>query len=69
MTNQGEEKKKKAASMLYNRVISECICDLYVMNKIIYAKAKVVSTILDNGMSIAKKKATHWSEFTNVKGF
>lgn len=39
------------------------------MNKLINAKAKVVNALLDNGITIAKKKSSHWSEFINEKGF
>jgi hypothetical protein len=31
------------------------------MNKLINAKAKVMNAILDNGISIAKKKSNHWN--------
>lgn len=55
--------------MLYNRVISECICDLHIMNTLINAKAKVVNALLDNGITIAKKKSSHWSQFISERGF
>jgi hypothetical protein len=31
------------------------------MNTLINAKAKVVNALLDNGITIAKKKSSHWS--------
>jgi ABC-type transporter MlaC component len=39
------------------------------MNKLINAMAKVMNAILDNGISIAKKKNNHWNEFINEEGF
>lgn len=47
--------------MLYNRIIQECICDLFIMNKLVCSKAKLVHSILDNGRSICMKKNESWT--------
>jgi hypothetical protein len=49
-------KKPTPILLLYNRIIQESINDLYIMNKLIYSKAKVVNALLENGKSIAAKK-------------
>lgn len=33
------------------------------MNKLIYTKAKIATTLLDNGRDISKKKNAYWAEF------
>ena len=45
--------QKVAVHTYYNRIIQQCISDLYVMNKLIYMKAKPMHAILDNGKNIA----------------
>lgn len=50
------QKKPTPILLLYNRIIQESINDLYIMNKLIYSKAKVVNALLENGKSIAAKK-------------
>lgn len=61
--------KSMGVFMYYNRVISECVSDLHIMNKLINVKAKSVNTLLDNGRSIATKKNSSWNEFINEPGF
>lgn len=61
--------KAKSATMYYNRLIQGCVCDLYIMNKLISCKAKLVNGLLDNGRNIAKKKNSSWKDFTNEVGF
>ena len=55
--------------MYYNRIIQQCLQDLYIMNKLIYSKAKLVHAILENGRGIAQKKADSWNDFIEMKGF
>lgn len=39
------------------------------MNKLINGKAKIANALLDNGITIAKKKSSHWGQFINEQGF
>lgn len=61
--------KNTGINMFYNRLIAQCLSDLYIMNKLIYTKAKNVNTILDNGKSIAIKKSNSWADCIREKGF
>lgn len=58
-----EPLKKVAVSMVFNRIIQETIYDLYIMNKLVYSKAKIVVALLSNGREIAVKKNHYWTEF------
>ena len=51
--------------MFYNRAIQETIQSLFIMNKLIYSKAKMVISLLDSGFDIANKKTGYWLDFLN----
>ena len=55
-----EKEKKVAVTLVYNKIIHETIYELYIMNKLIYSKARIATTLLDNGKDIAKKKNAYW---------
>ena len=39
------------------------------MNKLIYSKGKIATTLLDNGRDISKKKNPYWIEFLKNDNF
>ena len=64
-----EKEKKVAVTLVYNKIIHETIYELYIMNKLIYAKARIATSLLDNGRDIAKKKNSYWVEFLEYPEF
>ena len=52
--------KKLGMSMVFNRIIHETINDLYLMNRLIEKKAKIVTALLSNGREISERKNNYW---------
>ena len=55
--------------MVFNRMIHETIYQLYIMNKLIEKKAKIVTALLSNGREIADRKSNYWVDFLNMPAF
>ena len=55
--------------MIFNKAIHDCINKLFISNKLIYSKAKLVSCLIENGFDISAKKNEYWRCFLEESEF